>query len=246
MRTYVARNRHSRSILQSAPSRLPSRLVALGSRGSRHAARLLYERALATFEKGARIRTSSIAESIENLASFFRLKGISPEPLLDTSASCRGSKRCRRGAATLRAYAGGRRARPSFVARCAVTSCACLSAQPAASRRSGGGLARVAFPHRRRSGHASIIDRVGSSACRDDVRARSGQRWRQTLKRAAARCSPRCCGFRFPGWLALAGCVCRAARRYPDSPLCCRAIVIAGPSRPRVSSARSAPSSSKR
>jgi hypothetical protein len=130
-----ARDRHSRSILQSAPSRLPSRLVALGSRGSRHAARLLYERALATFEKGARIRTSSIAESIENLASFFGLKGISPlpEPLLDTSSSCRGSKRCRRGAATLRAYAGGRRAQPSFVARCAVTSCACLSAQPAAS-----------------------------------------------------------------------------------------------------------------
>ena len=36
-------------------------------------------------------------------------------------------------AATLRACAGGRRAQPSFVARCAVTSCACLSAQPAAS-----------------------------------------------------------------------------------------------------------------
>jgi hypothetical protein len=72
----------------------------------------------------------SIAESIENLAGFFGLKGISPRLSRSSTPQLRAEELSGVvAAATLRACAGGRRAQPSFVARCAVTSCACLSAQ---------------------------------------------------------------------------------------------------------------------
>ena len=76
----------------------------------------------------------SIAESIENLAGFFGLKGISPRLSRSSTPQLRAEEVSGVvAAATLRACAGGRRAQPSFVARCTVTSCACLSAQPPAS-----------------------------------------------------------------------------------------------------------------